>query len=142
MIALDTNVLLRILTPSDTGLAERAMVTISREPCFISNVVVLELMQVLDRVYGATTDALLRTMQMLLNIDHLVFEDEAALHRAAACMQQGMEYSDALVLASATASDALATFDRQFVRSAKKTGARPEVRLVSAGASLTAALIY
>lgn len=130
MIALDTNVLLRAVAPSDAALAEQAMATIRREPCFASNVVLLELLQVLDSVYGATNAELLRTIQTLLSIDHLMFEDEEALRRAASCMRQGMEYADALVLESAAASDALLTFDRQFVRSAAKADARPEVRLV------------
>jgi predicted nucleic acid-binding protein len=62
-----------------------------------------------------------------LDTNNLVVEDYLATARSVAWYEAGMDFADALTLASAFGQDHLATFDRDFARLAKKLSASPAV---------------
>jgi predicted nucleic-acid-binding protein len=120
MIALDTNILVRLITqddPRQAALAERLIqqATEEGEVCFVSDVVLCEVEWVLEKSYGATRSDLLTTMQELAIREVLVFEDSDSLHWAINLYRESkVEFSDALVGAKARARGASTTytFDR------------------------------
>jgi predicted nucleic-acid-binding protein len=120
MIALDTNILVRLITQDDArqaALAERLIqqATEKGEACFVSDVVLCELEWVLETCYAATRSDLLTTILELAIREIFVFEDSDSLHWAINLYRESKaEFSDALIGAKARAQGARTTytFDR------------------------------
>lgn len=125
MIALDTNVLLRVLVaddPKQAALASRILreAVEAGELCFISDPVLCETEWVLDRHYKASRAEILATLENLLSRQSLfVFEDPDALRKALNAYQQGKaDFSDFLIGAKAETRGVRTTFtfDRALAR--------------------------
>jgi predicted nucleic-acid-binding protein len=120
MIALDTNILIRLMTqddPRQATLAERLIqqATEEGEACFVSDVVLCELEWVLESCYEATRSDLLTAIQELAFRKIFAFEDSDSLHWAINLYRGSKaEFSDALIGAKALAQGARLTytFDR------------------------------
>ena len=116
MIALDTNILIRLLTKDDpvqTALAERLLEEASDadETCFISDPVLCEVEWVLESSYGARRGDVLAAMQELLSGDLFVFEDREVLRQAIVRYQESKaDFSDCLIAAKARARGARTTY--------------------------------
>jgi predicted nucleic-acid-binding protein len=127
MIALDTNILVRYLTDDEKNLAARAQELIEQNRCFVSRVVLLETYQVLENFYELGKGEILTALRTIFGLDNLVVEEYLATARSVAWYEAGMDFSDALTLASAQGQDQVATFDRDFARIATKLNALPPV---------------
>jgi predicted nucleic-acid-binding protein len=116
MIALDTNILVRLMTqdnPRQAALAERLIqqATEEGEVCFISDVVLCELEWVLENSYGATRSDLLAAMQELALKEIFAFENSDSLQWAITLYRESKaEFSDALIGAKARAQGAVTTY--------------------------------
>jgi predicted nucleic-acid-binding protein len=116
MIALDTNILVRLITqddPRQAALVERLIqqATAEGEVCFVSDVVLCELEWVLEACYGATRSDLLTAIQELASREVFAFEDSDALHWAINLYRKSKaELSDALIGAKARAQGARTTY--------------------------------
>lgn len=126
MIALDTNVLLRILVQDDSApaqcLAARQLIE-NEGKAHISAAVLLETLWTLSRSYGVGRAELARTAQALLSHPSYLVESAdryaRAIRRYAA---SGIDLADAVALEHALEHQAtLHTFDRKL---AKQGGAR------------------
>ena len=120
MIAVDTNVLIRLLVgddPKQLAQAE-ALLQDARErgiPCFIADPVLCEIEWVLESCYNASRADVLAALRDLLAQEGFTFEDRGALLQAIAAYQHGKaDFSDYLIGANARAYGATAvyTFDR------------------------------
>jgi predicted nucleic-acid-binding protein len=124
MIALDTNILVRLMTqddPRQATLAERLIqqATETGQECFVSDVVLCELEWVLENSYGATRSDLLVAIQELAGRQIFVFENSDSLQQAINLYRESkVEFSDALIGAKAWAKGAVTTytFDRVLSR--------------------------
>lgn len=125
MIALDTNVLIRVLVADDplqTASAERLLreALTAGESCFISDPVLCEMEWVLDRFYRVPRAEILAAVESLLARTNLFsFEDAAVVRTALDRYQRGRaDFSDFLIGAKAEARDARTTFtfDRALAR--------------------------
>ncbi len=125
MIALDTNVLIRVLVaddPKQTPLAERLLREAAEEGelCFISDPVLCETEWVLDRFYRVPRAEILAALENLLARQSLFsFEDPAIVRKALDAYQQGKaDFSDFLIGAKSEARGARTTFtfDRALAR--------------------------
>jgi predicted nucleic-acid-binding protein len=116
VIALDTNILIRILVrddPGQTALAERLLQEAldAGETCFISDPVLCEVEWVLESSYRAKKGEILAAMQELLAGDLFVFEDREILHQAIVRYQESKaDFSDCLIGAKARAKGARTTY--------------------------------
>lgn len=116
MIALDTNILIRILVkddPHQTALAERLLqeAADAGDLCFISDPVLCEVEWVLESNYKARRADVLAAMQELLAGDLFVFEDREVFRHAIARYQDGKaDFSDCLIGAKALAKGARTTY--------------------------------
>jgi len=116
MIALDTNILVRLITqddPRQAALAERLIqqATDEGEACFVSDVVLCELEWVLESCYEATRADLLAAIQEIVFREIFAFENSDALHWAIHLYRESKaDFSDAMIGAKALAQGARATF--------------------------------
>lgn len=117
MIALDTNILIRLLISDDakqTAAAERLLkeAVEQSETCFISDPVLCETEWVLDRSYKVPRGEILSALRNLLARQSLfTFENPETLGKALDDYQQGQaDFSDFLIGAKAQALGARTTF--------------------------------
>jgi predicted nucleic-acid-binding protein len=127
MIGVDTNVLVRLLTGDDPDQAGRAANLFARESIFIPKTVLLETEWVLRYSYELPPRVVLAAFRNVLGLPQVVVEDSGALVEALARYEDGMDFADALHLASARKADGFATFD---TRLKKRAGRQAKVRLL------------
>ncbi|MCZ0942909.1 MAG: type II toxin-antitoxin system VapC family toxin [Gammaproteobacteria bacterium] len=123
MIALDTNVLVRVLVEDDEDQARFARALLGEltpeHLGFICREVVVELVWVLERTYGLSRDQIATALEGLVATEGLQVEsaDDVA-HAALRYRQGGIGFSDLMIAAAARRSGAtrLYTFDRKVAR--------------------------
>jgi len=127
MIATDTNVLVRLVTGDDPAQTQRAAELFARESILIPKTVLLETEWVLRYSYELPPTVILAAFRKVLGLPQVTAEGGATLVEALAQYGEGMDFADALHLASVCDADAFATFD---IRLKKRAGTRVKVRLL------------
>jgi predicted nucleic-acid-binding protein len=84
--------------------------------------VLLETAWVLRKLYGFEDRAIRDAFTKLLGLDNVHAEDAASIATALALTTQGVEFADALHLVSRPAGAQFVTFDKPFVRRARRAG--------------------
>ncbi len=117
MIALDTNILVRLLVNDDPVQAEIAR-DLMKHPdgIFISKTVLLELEWVLRQVYQVDKKTLVAGLTRLLGLPNATIEGVAQVARAMQDFSKGMDFADALHLASTRGEMVTYTFDKKFAK--------------------------
>jgi predicted nucleic acid-binding protein len=124
MIAVDTNVLVRYVTNDDAQQAARAVELLARdEEVFVAKTVLLELEWVLRAVYELPGSSVRRSILHVLGLPNVQAEAPEQVAVALDHYAQGLDFADALHLASRGAAGAFYTFDREFARRAQALGA-------------------
>ena len=132
MIALDTNVLVRLLVPDDSG-QQRAAVgllsTLDRgNPGYVCREVAVELAWVLSRKYGFARAEIAAVFESLVGSEDVRMEDADDVLRAAAAYRDGpADFADLMILYAAERAGArpLYTFDRAALRLSGTAGVPP-----------------
>lgn len=127
MIAVDTNVLVRLLTADEPEQARRSGELFACNRVFIPKTVVLETEWVLRYAYGFEPEAIVTGLRNLLGLANVDIEDLPAVRQALDWHAQGVDFADGLHLASSASATQFATFDRALVKAAKRLGARKVV---------------
>jgi predicted nucleic-acid-binding protein len=116
MRAIDTNVLVRLLVRDDERQAEAAEKFISKG-AWVSQLVLVETLWVLDAVYERTAEQLAAAVEILLTHAQLTLQDAGAVASALGHFraQPALGFSDCLILETARKAGylPLGTFDRQ-----------------------------
>lgn len=126
MLALDTNILVRLVTNDDSAQAQRVQEALDGElaagrECMVGHVVLCELVWVLDRLYGYSVAQCQHTLAALLGFAGLRFESTPVVLTAFKAWQQhGGDWADHLIGAQmqALGCDAVLTLDRLAGRNA------------------------
>ncbi len=131
MIALDTCVLVRLLSDDDSEQVEQAQTLLRSHTVFLPTTVLLETEWVLRSRYKKSREELTRFFRLLLDLENVVLEDADRFQKAVGWYSLGADFADALHL-SACDNQAMYTFDRDFCRPARGDGSTPEVRVIEA----------
>jgi predicted nucleic-acid-binding protein len=127
MIALDTNLLARLLLRDGKRQHARVVQLLAGQQDFTAPVsVMLELVWVLE-VNDCSAADIVRGLNLLLGLPNFKPQQADALRQALQGFAQGLDFADALHLALSHASQELATFDKTFARKAGKLGCAPPV---------------
>jgi len=129
MIAVDTNVLVRFLVRDDARQAARAAALIRANEIWVCKTVLLETEGVLRSLYGFSPESLAGALRSLAGLRTVFLEDELAVAKALDWLQEGLDFADALHLASAGNARRFATFDRKLARQARRTTALETISL-------------
>jgi predicted nucleic acid-binding protein len=127
MIAVDTNVIIRLVTEDNPVQATKARDLFQSGPISIPLTVLLETEWVLRRLYKRDPDAIIDTLEALISLPNVRCQNEPAVRRAIAWRRSGLDFADALHLALAGDVEQLATFDHAFACQAALIGAAPPV---------------
>lgn len=124
VIAVDTDVVIRLLTGDDPQQFARVRKLFATETVFLPKTVVLEAEWVLRSLYGFDPQQIADALTALVALPQLHVEDSGVIVDAVEWLRQGLDFADALHLASSQIAQQFASFDRAFVRSAKAAGSR------------------
>jgi predicted nucleic-acid-binding protein len=116
MPAVDTNVLVRLLTADDPDQTARAEALVARGPVWVSTVVLVEAVWVLSAVYGWRKAHLLAMLRTLTDSRDFTVQEPSVVAAAIASYREcTADFADCLALELARAADQLpfATFDTQ-----------------------------
>ena len=122
MTAVDTNVLIRLLVADDPKQAAAARSLFTVTPIWIAKTVLLEAGWVLRSLYGFDESAIRNAFAKLLGLPNVQVEDEASVAAALALAERGIELADAMHLNSRPPGSMFVSFDRSFMRRAKRAG--------------------
>ena len=118
MIAIDTNVLVRLITGDDRKQQKAAMAYLGAhcsadEPAWVSPVVAAETIWVLQRAYGYSREQIASAVERLLDTVELLFEQSECVRAALAGYRSGAGFADALLAESTIARGCrtIVTFD-------------------------------
>ncbi len=129
MIAIDTNLLLRLVLDDDAAQQARVNALLKTGRLFTAPAtVLLELVWVLQS-RGFSAVHIVRGLTSLLEIPNFKPEHDIAIREALHSYQSGMDFAEALHLALSSNHQKFMTFDKDFMRKAKKLGLHPEVAL-------------
>jgi predicted nucleic-acid-binding protein len=123
MTAVDTNVLVRLLTGDDHKQAAAARSLFENGPIWIAKTVLLETGWVLRSVYGFEDTSIREAFTKLLGLRSVTMEDEPSVAAALRLTIHGIEWADAMHLSSRPLGAAFVSFDRSFVRRTTSAGA-------------------
>lgn len=120
MIALDTNLLVRLLIHDDASQAravERLLVRARRDrtPLFVADVVLCELVWVLSRRAKQSRAGIASALERLVDTESIVVSDPGIVRRALTAYRDGSgDFADYIIREQAFAAGAseVATFDR------------------------------
>lgn len=124
MRAIDTNVVVRYLTDDEPEQAARAKTAVDAGSVFVSTTVLLESEWVLRSVYGFTGGEVATALRAFSGLPGVSVENPVLLAQALDLAEKGMDFADALHLGAAVRCEAMLTFDRQFIESARHASVR------------------
>ena len=120
MIAVDTNVVVRLLSRDDEDQFQRVYQLFSEHQVFIATTVILECEWVLRYAYRMKPDTVIAAMRRLFGLDNVVLEELNRVALALDWHEQGMDFADALHFAATPEGSDFVTFDRKLVATATR----------------------
>ncbi len=129
MRAVDTNVLVRYLVADDAAQFRQARRVMESGRVFVAKSVLLETEWVLRRAFALKPGQSLAVLRGLAGAAEVELEDRTAVLQAIAWFEAGMDFADALHVASKGAAAEFVTFDRGLAAAGSKAGVRGVVRI-------------
>ncbi len=118
-IGIDTNIIIRILTNDDKKQAEKSRQLIAMNQIFISNTVILETEWVLRYSYKLPQADICKSFIKLFGLPNIHLENRATINKAIQWCIAGLDFADALHLASTKNLDKFYTFDQKLLARSK-----------------------
>jgi predicted nucleic-acid-binding protein len=118
MIAVDTNVLVRLLANDDPNQSPRAAALFSAEEVFIAKSVLLETEWVLRFSYDVPREVIGAAFERLASSASVTVEDARAVRAALHAHGAGLDFADALHVASGSGASRFVTFDKKLAAQA------------------------
>ena len=129
MRAVDTSVLVRFLANDDPEQARRALALLSTHSVWVAKTVLLETEWVLRSLYQFEAPRIADAFERLLGLPDVHVEDPRAVRQALTWFGKGLDFADALHLASRGDADTFVTFDASLRKRAERiSGVRIESR--------------
>ena len=122
MIAVDTNVLVRLLTGDEPEQEFAAQSLFAAEQIWIAKTVLLETAWVLRSLYGFDASAIRDAFTRLFGLGNVSAEDESSIASALGLTLHSIEFADAIHLSSRPPGARFVSFDKSFVQRAKRAG--------------------
>ena len=128
VIAVDTNVIIRIIVNDDRSQVGRALALIAQRDVLVTTTVVLEVAWVLDSTYGLSRNRLAGSLRGFLGLPGITVEEPERVERALVLYEADHDFADAMHATGLPEQAGFATFDRKLVR--KISVSMPELEIV------------
>lgn len=119
MVAVDTNVLVRLLTRDEEEQFQKAAALFIQHDVFIPETVILETEWVLRYAYKFESSAICDALTRTLGLPNVKTDRPSVIAQAITLTLQGLDFADALHLTSSQECTRFATFDTAFIKRAK-----------------------
>lgn len=119
MIAIDTNVLVRLLTRDHEAQFQAAQRLFADNAIFIADTVVLETGWVLRHAYELTPPNICQALRSAFGLPRVHLESSTAVVKALSWHENGLDFADALHLAKSERRTAFKTFDQALIKRAQ-----------------------
>jgi predicted nucleic-acid-binding protein len=119
VIAIDTNVLVRLLTADDPAQYKASSRLFATEQIFIPDTVVLETEWVLRDAYELEPAEIRATLRAVMGLPNVTLVNARRAALALDWTEQGLDFADAFHLVSSQEQEALKTYDKAFIKYAK-----------------------
>ena len=129
MAALDTNVVVRLITGDDPRQTAQAKKLLEQELCSIAPSVLMECEWVLRAAYGMDAARIAKLFRHLLALEHITAQPQALIERVLDAFEAGMDFADALHALQTPEGSSFATFDATLVKRSIRAGLRGVVRV-------------
>ena len=123
MLAIDTNIVVRLLTGDDVRQARRARAVVEGNVVFVATTVLLEAAWVLRSARGYASSEVLSALKAFVGLPGVVLQEPERVAVAVRWAEGGMSFPDAIHLAAASDCEAFVSFDDKMAKSAAKAGA-------------------
>ncbi len=120
MLAIDTNVIVRILAADDVRQSARARKLVADNRVFVSRTVLLETEWVLRGGYGLEASVVQSCLSGFVRLPQVTLEAPEQIAKALDWFAHGMDFADALHLAATPDDVGFATFDKRLIQRAKR----------------------
>jgi predicted nucleic-acid-binding protein len=120
MIAIDTNVIIRLLTRDDAVQYETSRNIFTDEEVYIADTVILETEWVLRYAYEFEPAVICQALHKLFGLRNVHLSNAPLVAQALDWHQYGLDFADAFHLALSQHHPVLKTFDDKFIKRAKK----------------------
>jgi predicted nucleic-acid-binding protein len=120
MLAVDTNVVVRLLVNDDARQGAAARRLFQSDEIWIGVTVLLETAWVLESVYELSSAQTVKALRGLLGLPNVRAEDPGAFVAALDAADRGLELADALHLVRTPAGTEFVTFDRALAKRGKR----------------------
>lgn len=122
MIAVDTNVVVRFLTHDDPDQTAKAISLFQSQTIWLAKTVLLETYWVLNSLFGVQPPEINRAIERLLALPNVWAEDLTSVREALKLSVKGMDFADAMHLASRATAERFVSFDRKLCKKALAAG--------------------
>ena len=119
MTAVDTNIIIRLLTHDDEAQFQKARKIFSSRDIFIPNTVLMETEWVLRFAYRFEPTEIRMSFTRLLGLPNVHVNNPDLVYQAIQWHESGLDFADALHLATSQKHSSFLTFDNKFIRKAK-----------------------
>lgn len=119
MLAIDTNVVVRLLVGDHPDQSARARELIDRHKVLASTTVVLESEWVLRGAYGLAKPDVLAALRAFAGLPNVTLQEPGRVAAALKWADGGMDFADALHLAAAADCEAFVTFDQKMAKASE-----------------------
>ena len=119
MIAVDTNVIVRLLTKDDAEQFQQSLKLFQTNDIFICDTVILEVEWVLRFAYKFKPNQICQGLKNLFGLSNVYLSDAILMARVIEWHEAGLDFADALHLAKTQHCAEFYTFDRQFISKAQ-----------------------
>lgn len=119
MIAIDTNVIVRLLVNDDAAQYKEALKLFNEHDVFIADTVILETEWVLRFAYDFKADQIAGAFTKLLGLPNVHINHPSLVAQAITWHTQGLDFADAFHLANSQQCETFFTFDQKMIKSAK-----------------------
>ncbi|WP_300574808.1 type II toxin-antitoxin system VapC family toxin [Phenylobacterium sp.] len=119
MLAIDTNIVVRLLVGDHPDQSARARALIERHRVLAPTTVVLESEWVLRGAYGLAKADVLAALRAFAGLPNVSLQEPERVAAALRWAEGGMDFADALHLGAAADCEAFVTFNRRMARASE-----------------------
>ncbi|PIG93952.1 type II toxin-antitoxin system VapC family toxin [Gloeocapsopsis sp. IPPAS B-1203] len=119
MIAVDTNIVVRLLTQDDEQQYNKSLQLFQEQDIFIPDTVLLETEWVLRFAYSFKPSEICQAFRNLLGLPNVQLRNASLVAQALQWHENGLDFADALHLSQSKSCSIIYTFDTKFANRAK-----------------------
>jgi predicted nucleic-acid-binding protein len=119
MVAVDTNIIVRLLTQDDESQYQKSLEVFQKQNIFISDTVILETEWVLRFAYKFKSVQICEALKKLFGLPNVHLNNANLVAQSLQWYEAGLDFADAFHLANSQDYSKFYTFDEKFIKRAK-----------------------